>query len=188
MGVSEELIRRARRGDADAFTALCAPLEGMVYRHCLQLLKNPTDAQDAAQDAMLKAYRGFAAFRGGSGIATWLYRIAHNVCLDRLKRPRTRAEAASLDALRETGFDPPDTAPTPEGDYVAQSEREALQNAVARLPEDMRVLLSLRYGDNMSYEALADALRLNPGTVKSRLNRAKEKLRTLLPGFTPGGE
>ena len=71
---------------------------------------------------------------------------------------------------------------------VAQSEREALQNAVARLPEDMRVLLSLRYGDNMSYEALADALRLNPGTVKSRLNRAKEKLRTLLPGFDPGGE
>ncbi|MCE5342655.1 MAG: RNA polymerase sigma factor [Eubacteriales bacterium] len=179
--MSETLIRKAKHGDADAFTALCAPLENMVYRHCLQLLGNPADAQDATQEAMLRAYRAMATFQGFSGVATWLYRIAHNVCLDFLKSPRTRRESASLEALQQTGFDPEDPNPTPEDAYLAQSERERLQSAVARLPDEQQALLSLRYGDGMSYDALAQTLGLNPGTVKSKLNRAKEKLKKLLP-------
>lgn len=178
--MSELLLRKARTGDAEAFTALCAPYEGLVYRHCLQMLKNEADAQDAAQEAMLRAYRAIGRFYGLSSVATWLYRIAHNVCLDMLKRPRVRAEAASLDALGEAGFDPPDDAPTPEEAYELQAERERLREAVARLPPDQQTLLSLRYGEGMSYEALAEALRLSTGTVKSRLSRAKDKLARLL--------
>ena len=97
--MADTLLERAQNGDADAFTALCAPYEAMVYRHCLQLLRNPQDAEDAAQEAMVRAYRAMGRFRGGSSIATWLFRIAHNVCLDVLKRPRTRRETASLEAL-----------------------------------------------------------------------------------------
>lgn len=153
----------------------------MVYRHCLQMLGNPADAQDAAQETMLRAFRSMHAFRFRSNEATWLYRIAHNVCLDFLRRPVNRARAQSLEALRETGFDPPDGAPTPEGAYLQGSERAALRNAIARLPDDAQAMLSLRYGDGMSYEELALALGLNQGTVKSRLNRVREKLKTFLP-------
>jgi RNA polymerase sigma-70 factor, ECF subfamily len=181
--VSEVLLRKARLGDADAFTALCAPFEGLVYRHCLQMLKNKQDAEDAAQDAMLRAYRAMPAFRGQSSVATWLFRIAHNVCLDWLKRAAVRRVSASLDALREAGFEPEDPAQTPEAGYLNKSSRDSAQTAIARLPEDQQILLSLRYGDNLSYEAIAELLNVNLGTVKSRLNRAKEKLRLLLKDF-----
>jgi len=179
--VSETLIRKARQGDADAFTALCAPLENMVYRHCLQMLRNPMDAQDATQEAMLRAYRSFPMFQGMSGVATWLFRIAHNVCLDFLKRPQAKRESASLEALQQAGFDREDPNPNPEDRYLTQSERERLQSAIARLPDEQKALLSLRYGEGLSYDTLAQTLGLNPGTVKSKLNRAKERLRQLLP-------
>lgn len=173
------LIRRAQRGDADAFTELCAPYEAMVYRHCLQMLQNHADAQDAAQDAMLRAYRAMPRFRAQSGFATWLYRIAHNVCLDWLKRPNRGG--LSLDSLAEGGYDPADPAPTPDGSYVAESERARLREAVTQLSDELQTLLSLRYGDGLSYEELAEATGLNVGTVRSRLSRAREKLRALLP-------
>jgi RNA polymerase sigma-70 factor, ECF subfamily len=179
--VSGFFSHRLQAGDADAFTELCAPFEGMVYRHCLQMLRNPADAQDAAQETMLKAYRGIHAFREGSGVSTWLYRIAHNVCLDWLKRPQARAANASLNDLAENGFDPPDESPTPEDAYLAADERDALTGALHALPDELQALLTLRYGDNLSYEQLADALQLNVGTIKSKLNRAKGKLRALLP-------
>lgn len=177
--MSELLLRKARQGDPDAFTTLCAPFEGLVYRHCLQMLKNPSDAQDAAQEAMLRAWRAMPGFRAGSGVATWLFRIAHNVCLDWLRSPRNRA-GLSLEALRDEGYDPPDTNPDPESRYLTHSERERLDAAVARLPADQQTLLLLRYGDGLPYDQLSQALQLNPGTVKSRLNRVKEKLQRLL--------
>ncbi len=180
--MSERLLRKARQGDADAFTELCAPYEQMVYRHCLRLLQNPADAQDATQEAMLRAYRSMAGFHGFSGVATWLFRIAHNVCLDRLKSPRTRRESASLEALRQAGYEPRDESPTPEDAYLTKSRRERLWAAIAELPAETQALLTLRYGEGLDYEALARALNLNPGTVKSKLSRAREKLRKLLPG------
>lgn len=181
--VSQTQLSRARNGDAEAFTALCAPFEGMVYRHCLHLLKTQADAQDALQETMLRAYRSIGRFHGVSSVGTWLYRIAHNVCLDMLRSPRAHAEAASLDALGEAGYDPADPSASPEERYLAQSEAERLRAAIGRLPAAQQALLSLRYGDGMSYEALAQALRLSPGTVKSSLSRAKDKLRGLLHDF-----
>ncbi|MEA4999626.1 MAG: sigma-70 family RNA polymerase sigma factor [Candidatus Limiplasma sp.] len=178
--MADTLLERAQNGDADAFTALCAPYEAMVYRHCLQLLRNPQDAEDAAQEAMVRAYRAMGRFRGGSSIATWLFRIAHNVCLDVLKRPRTRRETASLEALGEAGFDPAAPEDDPEAAYLRQSDRERITQAIGRLPKEQQALLSLRYGQGMSYEELAGALRLGLGTVKSKLNRAKAKLKNLL--------
>ena len=110
--MDETLISKAMQGDADAFGTLVGPYEGLVYRQCLLLLKHPADAQDAAQETMLRAYRAMPRFLGLSSVPTWLYRIAHNVCLDWLKRPRTRRENTSLDGMAEAGFDPADPAPT----------------------------------------------------------------------------
>lgn len=176
-----ELIRQAAQGSASAFEALAAPLEGLVYRLCLRLLRNPADAQDAAQEALLRAYRGLPRFHGGSSFATWLYRIARNTCLDVLKSARVRNERASLEALGEAGFDPAAETLGPDERYERDARQEALRAAIDGLPEEQRLLLALRYGEGYSYEQLAATLRLPEGTVKSRLSRAKERLRALLP-------
>lgn len=177
--MTERQLRKARHGNADAFTALCAPFEGMVYRHCLQMLKNPADAQDAAQETLLRAYRAFATFEGRSELATWLFRIAHNVCLDALKKTYHQREGASLDALREQGFDPPAEGEGPDGAYERASRQNALHEALSELPERQQALLSLRYGDGMEYAQIAKVMGLTLGTVKSALSRAKDHLRAV---------
>ena len=179
--MTDRQIRQARGGDADAFAALCAPLEGMVYRHCLLMLRNPADAQDAAQEAMLRAFRAMPRFMGASSVSTWLYRIAHNVCLDWLKRPQTRRVTLSLNAMAEAGQEPADPQEGPETRYLRQSDQEQLREALSNLSPENQALLTLRYGDDLSYEQLANILSISEGTVKSRLNRAKEKLRAFLP-------
>ncbi|MDD3412092.1 MAG: RNA polymerase sigma factor [Eubacteriales bacterium] len=169
-----------RETQAEKFIELCAPFEGMVYRHCLDMLKNPAEAQDAAQETMLRAFRALPGFLGKSAVPTWLYRIAHHTCLDVLKRPRHQRERTSLEELREGGFEPQADALTPEDEYVRGSEQARLREAMSGLSEEQRVLLDLRYGENKSYDELAQLLGLNPGTVKSRLSRAKDQLRQLM--------
>lgn len=177
-----ELLKRARSGDGDAFMELCGPFADMIYRHCLQLMKQPSDAQDAAQETLLRAFRAMPRFIGQSGIATWLYRIAHNTCLDMLRKPRRKSEAVSMEQLREGGFEPQAPGDTPETLYEKNAEAQRLWAAIARLPRDQQVLLSLRYGENYSYEQLAKALGLREGTVKSKLSRAKDRLQELMKG------
>ncbi|MEG0491965.1 MAG: sigma-70 family RNA polymerase sigma factor [Clostridia bacterium] len=161
---------------AEQFTELCAPYSAMVYRHCLHVLRSPQEAEDAAQESLLRAFRAFGGFRG-TGVATWLFRIAHNTCLDVIKSSRYKHETVTLDEWREVHGDPADCASTPEEAYEQASANEALWQAVAALPEEQQVLLSLCYGQNMSYEELASATGLRVGTVKSKLNRAKASLR-----------
>ena len=178
--MERELLAKARRGDADAFSALLSPLSGMVYRHCLQMLRQPADAEDAAQEAMLKAYRSLPGFIGQSHIATWLFRIAHNTCLDILKKPGRVRENTSLEALQDAGADWAGREEAPDAAYVRSAEAERLQRATQKLPQDQQLLLNLRYGEQMSYEELARTCGLREGTVKSKLSRAKEKLKALL--------
>ncbi len=180
MEEQSQLLSRARRGEVEAFEALCGPYAPMVYRHCLQMLGHPADAEDAAQEAMLRAFRAMPRFMGQSGTATWLFRIAHNTCLDILKRPARRSEAASMEQLREDGFEPPSREEGPEEAYVRRESGRRLWEAVKKLPKDQQAILTLRYGQDMSYEEMAKALGLREGTVKSKLNRAKERLRRLL--------
>ena len=178
--MDRELLAKAKRGGADAFSALLSPLSGMVYRHCLQMLRQPADAEDAAQETMLKAYRSLPGFFGQSSMATWLFRIAHNTCLDILKKPGRTRESASLEALQETGADWAGREEAPDAAYLRSAEAERLRLATQKLPPDQQLLLNLRYGEQMSYEELAHACGLREGTVKSKLNRAKEKLKVLL--------
>ena len=179
--MTQRMLWHAKRGNADAFAALCAPYEGMVYRHCLQVLRNTADAQDAAQETMLRAYRAFRSFEGRSELATWLFKIAHNVSLDFLKKAYRRREGTSLDGMHEQGFEPPADGASPEEAYVKSGEHDALREAVSTLSMRQQTLLALRYGEQMSYQMIAKAMKLNVGTVKSALNRAKEDLRAAMP-------
>lgn len=172
-------MMRKPTADAAAFEQLCAPYSAMVYRHCLHMLKNPHDAEDAAQESMLRAFRAFGRF-SGSGVASWLFRIAHNTCLDILKSAPRRRESATLDEWREVYGDPADPAPQPDEVYERTAADEALWQTVLSLGAEQQTLLTLFYGEGLSYEAIARATGLKEGTVKSRLSRAKAALKKRL--------
>jgi RNA polymerase sigma-70 factor (ECF subfamily) len=109
-------------------------------------------------------------------VARWLYRIAHNTCLDILKSARVKHETQWDDDAPE----PSDPALNPEENYQQKAEQHRLWDAVSRLPEEQRAVIALYYGENLNYEQIASALGVASGTVKSRLNRAKEALKKIL--------
>ncbi len=164
-----------RDTSAEAFERRCGPYAPMVYRHCLHMLRHPQEAEDAAQESMLRAFRAFESL-SGDGVATWLFRIAHNTCLDILKSARMRRQQPMPEGWEETA----DPAPQPDERYVQKAGREELWQMVSRLKPEQQVLLDLYYGQQLSYEEMAAATGLAAGTVKSRLSRARDALRTLL--------
>lgn len=168
-------MQKSGESRTQQFERRCGPYAPMVYRHCLHMLRHPQEAEDAAQESMLRAFRAFDTLTG-DGVATWLFRIAHNTCLDILKSARMRHQVPMPEGWEEA----PDSSPTPYQVYERRSEKEALWAAVGWLEEDQQVLLDLYYGQQMSYQEMADATGLPIGTLKSRLSRAREALRHLL--------
>ena len=166
-------MRETDRRTADAFEQLCAPYSAMVYRHCLHMLGNPHEAEDAAQESMLRAFRAFSAFRG-DGVASWLFRIAHNTCLDILKSARVRRESLTLDAPE--AVDPADPAPPPDEAYVQSAGMDELRGAIASLPRDLAISHALPVEQINEKLLLARAAGIREGTVKSRLSRARAAL------------
>lgn len=178
----QELIRRAQRGDTDAFADLLALHERFVYNLALRVIGNPSEAEDVAQEAFVRAWQALPGFRGGSALRTWLYRIVVNLCINRF--PRLRRE---LGELTETDIDSLPETTRLEHDPALRSElherRAWLRREIERLPDSQRLLLTLRYQDELSYEEIASLVGLPLGTVKTGLFRAKERLRQALSIF-----
>ncbi len=164
---------------AQAFETLCAPYSGMVYRHCLHMLHDPHEAEDAAQETMLRAFRAFDRFRG-KGVASWLFTIAHNTCLDVLKSARMRAAGPALEAYEQAHGQLADPAAPPDERWEQAQGDEALRRAVLALKPEQQLLLALYYGQGMAYADICAATGMGEGTVKSRLSRARDALRRTL--------
>ena len=173
------LLRHAQKGDADAFEALMVPHEKKLYALCLRMLGNREDALDCAQDAMLRIWRALNGYRGQASFATWISRIATNACLDLLRKRKVRP-AVSLDLLTEASFLPQASGDDPHEQTEVSIRKEALARGVAALPTDLRFALVLRDVQGFSYEEVASILHVPLGTVKSRISRARRKLRVLL--------
>ncbi|MCI0521167.1 MAG: sigma-70 family RNA polymerase sigma factor [Chloroflexi bacterium] len=171
----DQLVRQAQMGDREAFAALVGLHERFVYNLALRSLGDAQDAADAAQDAFVRAWLGLPQFGGRAQFRTWLYRIVINQCINR--SPRLRRY---LDALTEEQF----SELPAEEDVAAQVEERQLyahvHREVERLPEQYRLLVSLRYQHGLSYEEIASLLNLPLGTVKTGLFRAKSRLRESL--------
>ncbi len=177
--VDELLLRRAKRGDAEAFEQLMTPLEQRIWRICWHYTGDREAASDCGQDTMLRIWRALGNYRGDCAFETWVYRVAANTCMDWLrKKKRDRSE--SMEPLREQGFDPADPKPGTEEQAVAADEHRQLREAIARLPEEQREALVLTQLEGVSYEDAAKQLAVSEGTVKSRVNRAKAKLKEWL--------
>ena len=171
------LIARVLAGDADAFEPLVLEHQTNVYRLALRLMGNEADAADAAQDAFLKAYTSLSSFRGDSRFSVWLYRLTNNVCIDALRRRRDTVPLETEDAQGEAEELPlPDERWSPEALTERAEDVRMVRSAMAALSPEYREVLTLREIGGLSYEELSEALHLEVGTVRSRLNRARKKL------------
>lgn len=172
-------IERVLKGDANAFEHLVHAYEKTVYNLALRTLGNREDAEDVTQEAFLKAYRSLDSFRGDSKFSVWLYRIVSNLCLD-LLRSRQRKPTQSLTVEDDDGeigeLEISDEHFSPEKLLDRKLTRESVQRGLAALPDDARQILLLRELQGMSYEEIGQALGLEPGTVKSRIFRARKRL------------
>ena len=176
----QELISSSRAGDIEAFNLLVEQYQRLVYNLALRMLGNSETAEDATQDAFLSAYRAIGKFRGGS-FKSWILRIAANSCRDKMRVAR-RARVTSLDTLLEKSGDLllENNAESPE-DYVLRRELgQFLNEGLTHLPEDQRLAVVLCDMQGLSYEEVSQATGSSLGTVKSRLNRGRARLRDFL--------
>ncbi len=182
----EELVKRVQEGNSEAFEELVRRYERKVYNIAYRILGNEEDATEALQDTFLRAYRFLPKFGFKSSFYTWLYRIATNVSITKL-RNRKKKEAVSLDApvpdSDDLTFDVPDTGQTPEEVFAQKRLREKLDQAVRELPEEYRVVVILRDLEGLSNEEVSRVLKLSVPAVKSRLHRARLALREKLAGY-----
>jgi RNA polymerase sigma-70 factor (ECF subfamily) len=177
----EELIARSRTGDLAAFNQLVERYQASVYNLCLRMLGAPQPAEDAAQEAFISAYRHLDKFRGGV-FRAWLLRIAANACYDELRRRKARP-AASLDESRgedERTIEAPSPDPTMEEHAERLELRAALESALGRLPDEQRLAIILCDVQGLDYVEIAEVMRCSLGTVKSRINRGRSRLRAIL--------
>lgn len=177
------IIAKVLDGDADAFEPLVVAHQSFVYNIALKMLSNPDDAFDISQEAFIKAYRSLKDFKGESSFSSWLYRITANMCLDFMRRNKKRKSASIVylddaDELKELEL--PDTRFDPVTELERKELRGAINDALNLLPEDQRSILLLRELNGMSYAEISEALKLEQGTVKSRLSRARARLAKIL--------
>ena len=172
----ERLIERCRSGQDDAaFTELVDRYKDLVFGLVYRLSRDRNQAEDLAQEVFLKVHRGLPYFRGDAKLATWIYRIVFNVCSQ--ERSRRRAVELPLDPGGDRTPIDPGTVDPAFGDLEL---RDRLQHAMAGLPENYRFLIAAHYLRGIQYDALAEALDIPIGTVKTHLHRAKRLLRQSL--------
>ena len=169
-----DLIRRAQRGDTHAYEELVHAYQGIAFRTAYVISRNAADAEEAAQDGFVKAWRALGRFREGAPFRPWLLRIVANEAHNRVRSAGRRAGLALRAATEESSGD---AAPSPEAVLLSAEQREGLLAAVNELPEEQRLVVSLRYFLGLSEREVAEALDVPQGTVKSRNARALERLR-----------
>ena len=169
------LIEQFKDGDQSAFERIVKTYQDRIYNLCRYLLGNSQDAEDAAQDVFIKAYRKLKDFRPESSLYTWLYRIGVNTCLDhkRKYRPEPLKDQSLVEGLLSA-------EPSPERSYQSKEIGQAIQAALAQLPKNSRAVIVLKEIEGLSYEEMAEVLNTSIGTVKSRISRARKELRRLL--------
>ena len=173
-----ELVARARRGDAAAFEELVGMYQDIAFRTAYLVAASAEDAEEAATEGFLKAWRALARFRPGKPFRPWLLAIVANEARNR-RRSSMRHQRIGLRALAQDR--PGDAAPSPEATVLAAERQRVLLDAVARLPEEQRLAVACRFFLDLDEADTAAVLGVRRGTVKSRLSRGLARLREELP-------
>jgi RNA polymerase sigma factor (sigma-70 family) len=175
-----ELVERARDGDVEAYEELVRRYQDVAVRTAYVVSGNGADAQDAAQEAFVRAYYALGRFRMGAAFRPWLLRIVANEAINRRRAARRQASLALQVTARAASFE--DAAPSPETAALALEQQEELVAAMNELRPEDRLVIAYRYFFELSESEMAEAMGCARGTVKSRLSRALARLRATLPG------
>ena len=164
-------------GDANAFAVLVDRYKDLVYTLALRMMKHAEEAEEAAQDTFIKVYKSLNKFKGESKFSTWIYRVAYNTCLDRLKKNKRQQYTVEINEYTEHQVKTLDNAL----DNIEAKEREqTIQDCLALLPSEDSFLLTLYYFEELSLEEIGKIVDLNPNNVKVKLFRSRKKLATVL--------
>jgi RNA polymerase sigma-70 factor (ECF subfamily) len=178
--VDQLLVERAQHGEKAAFELLVSKYQRKLVRLLSRFIRDPTEVEDVAQEAFIKAYRALPSFRGDSAFYTWLYRIGINTAKNYLVAMGRRAptvsetESPDGDSPEESGQVPDYN--TPENELMSRQIAETVNKAVEELPEELRTAITLRELEGLSYEEIASIMNCPIGTVRSRIFRAREAI------------
>jgi len=175
----QRLVERAQQGDKRAFDLLVLKYQHKIVKLIMRYVRDPAEALDVSQEAFIKTYRALPKFRGDSAFYTWLYRIAINTAKNHLVAAKRRPVDFEVDLQDPESYEINarlQDNDTP--DRIAQRDelRETVEDAIARLPEELRVAIVLREIEGMTYEEIARAMECPVGTVRSRIFRAREAI------------
>jgi RNA polymerase sigma-70 factor (ECF subfamily) len=174
-----ELVERHRYGDRAAFEQIYQRHAEMVFNLAFRMTGDREEAADVSQETFLRVHRYCGRFRGRSSLKTWIYRVTVNCCRSRFRRNqnwRTRILSGALETVEQV----PDTRRGPEDRTLARDRGEMVTGALRRLPEPFREAVVLRDLEGLTYEEIANVLGVRIGTVRSRIARGRDRLRTLL--------
>ncbi len=177
------LVQAVLAGKKDAYEALVAANEKRIYTLMLRMTGSPEDAMDLSQEAFLRVYLSLRSYRGDSSFGVWMYRIAHNVCIDFLRRKQKFRITPLIFHSQEEGEkerEIEDPKPQPEAQVLQEERRAAVQKALLSLSNEHREILVMRDINGYSYQEIGAALGISEGTVKSRIARGRQKLAEIL--------
>ncbi len=187
MNGQDAFLKKLRAGDPAAFAQLVEANQRNIYNLALRMLNNPQEAEDVLQETFLSAYKALPSFEGRSSLSTWLYRIASNASLMRLRRKQPESTSIDEPLELEEGDSLPrqfvDWSSVPEDELLDEESRRVMDEAVAELPEGLRIVFILRDIEGLSTEEAGEALELSESAVKTRLHRARLALREKLSAY-----
>src|SRR5512140_2643023 len=179
-----EIVRLVLEGETELFAVLVDRYRTRLSRYVERFTYDGEDARDVTQDVFIKVYGALDSFDPKFKFSTWLFRIAGNAAIERLRRRKVRALPLELpvdEDGQERRVEPRETRPDPLEDLTRSRLARALDEAIERLPDEYRELISLRHYGELPYEEIAELKRMPLGTVKNKLFRARQALRDLLP-------
>ncbi len=186
MNIESQLIKRSIDGDMDAFEELVLLYDKQIYNYCFRMTNNAEDAEDLAQEVFIKVYRSLGSFKSESKFSTWIYRIAHNTCIDNHRKKKFRLLSLSPREENDRQMKVPDREPLPEDQMVSREKYDLIKECIAELKPDYKSIIILRDIQNYTYQEIADILNIPLGTVKSNISRARALLRETLKSRLAG--
>jgi RNA polymerase sigma-70 factor, ECF subfamily len=181
--IVKKRIKQVIKGDQDAFGEIVEIYKNSIYQLCYRMLGNRHEAEDIAQEAFIRAYVNIRSFNQDLKFSTWLFRIATNLCIDRLRKKKPDyyldAEVAGTEGLTMYSQVSSDS-PLPETEVESLELQETVQKEILKLPEKYRSAIVLKYMEDMSLNEISEILELPLGTVKTRIHRGREALRQQL--------
>lgn len=183
------LVERCRSNDAEAFAQIIDRYQGRLFGFVKRMVADPEDAADLTQEAFIRAYQAIGRFDGRSSVRTWLFRIAHNLCIDRARRNERRLAETRLDAAFDDAeeLQVSDERWDPERWVIEEELRQVIESAISTMSAKLKSVLLLHDKEDMSYEEISAALEIPVGTVKSRLFLARLHVQKAVSPYIDGG-